>query len=520
MILDHGYWAGLTLYPQTKVSRAARRRHRRALRPGPHLRRRRLRLGPERLDGRAAVHHGDAPAQAFRGAHPSARVREPGAVPQPVAERSRSGAERSKRDSRRIDAERTQTVASSTARVLPPHVLHQHPRGRRLGGGVRQPAAVRAGAEGAALAGGAVRRRPAALGARSARAARGRAARASFARSSIARASTSRSSTASRTAPSTARRSRPTSTRRTGAIDGAGRLHARPDRDPGPACCRTASTAASRPRRCRTSRGWPARTRAPGDRSRSNVVRVAEALVRLRQSTRHAHPSRHRARAGLLAREHRRDRSSSSSAGCCRSARRRSRRRSASAAPTRERYLRDHVRLCFDCCHFAVEYEDPEAALERLRARRHPDRPRAAQLGADVRRFPPTRAPAGAAIADAPAAVRRLRPTCTRSSSARRRRAPHYPDLDVALERLGAEFPRPSGAFTSTCRSSRASTRRSARRRTTSGRCSTCARGRASRTHLEIETYTWDVLPPGLKIDLLDSIGREYDWVLGLDRTS
>ena len=32
---------------------------------------------------------------------------------------------------------------------------------------------------------------------------------------------------------------------------------------------------------------------------------------------------------------------------------------------------------------------------------------------------------------------------------------------------------------------------------------------------LEIETYTWDVLPPGLKVDLLESIAREYDWVLG-----
>ena len=28
--------------------------------------------------------------------------------------------------------------------------------------------------------------------------------------------------------------------------------------------------------------------------------------------------------------------------------------------------LRDHVRMCLDCCHFAVEYEDPEAALARL----------------------------------------------------------------------------------------------------------------------------------------------------------
>jgi hypothetical protein len=32
--------------------------------------------------------------------------------------------------------------------------------------------------------------------------------------------------------------------------------------------------------------------------------------------------------------------------------------------------------------------------------------------------------------------------------------------------------------------------------------------------HLEIETYTWDVLPPDLKLDLSASIRREYEWVL------
>jgi hypothetical protein len=31
--------------------------------------------------------------------------------------------------------------------------------------------------------------------------------------------------------------------------------------------------------------------------------------------------------------------------------------------------------------------------------------------------------------------------------------------------------------------------------------------------HLEIETYTWDVLPAGLKTDLVDSICREVNWV-------
>ncbi len=32
--------------------------------------------------------------------------------------------------------------------------------------------------------------------------------------------------------------------------------------------------------------------------------------------------------------------------------------------------------------------------------------------------------------------------------------------------------------------------------------------------HFEIETYTWDVLPPSLKLGLADSIIREYEWVL------
>ncbi len=32
--------------------------------------------------------------------------------------------------------------------------------------------------------------------------------------------------------------------------------------------------------------------------------------------------------------------------------------------------------------------------------------------------------------------------------------------------------------------------------------------------HLEIETYTWDVLPGDLKIDVVNSIAREYEWVL------
>jgi hypothetical protein len=39
-------------------------------------------------------------------------------------------------------------------------------------------------------------------------------------------------------------------------------------------------------------------------------------------------------------------------------------------------------------------------------------------------------------------------------------------------------------------------------------------RERSFTDHLEIETYTWDVLPEGLKRDLFESIRREFEWVL------
>ena len=32
--------------------------------------------------------------------------------------------------------------------------------------------------------------------------------------------------------------------------------------------------------------------------------------------------------------------------------------------------------------------------------------------------------------------------------------------------------------------------------------------------HAEMETYTWEVLPPALRIGIEDQLVREYDWTL------
>jgi sugar phosphate isomerase/epimerase len=172
-------------------------------------------------------------------------------------------------------------------------------------------------------------------------------------------------------------------------------------------------------------------------------------------------------------------------------------------------HLQDHIRLCFDCCHFAVEYEDPAAALERLQAAGI--QIGRVQLSSALHVHFPDDPREAAAVAG------RLRPFADTTYlhqvvEQRGEGLRHYPDLDVALGDTSASpaewrihfhvplFARDYDAFGSTQDYVRKVLAIALQTRFT--------------THLEIETYTWDVLPPGLKVDLGESIAREYDWVL------
>jgi len=177
---------------------------------------------------------------------------------------------------------------------------------------------------------------------------------------------------------------------------------------------------------------------------------------------------------------------------------------------TAQAHLREHIRICVDCCHFAVEYEDPILALDRVRA-----------AGVQVGRvqlssalqvtFPPDEAGCRALVER----LRRFADSTYLHQVIERRNGTltHFPDLDVALDRSQS----PAGAewrihfhvplFTAEY-DGLGSTQNYVRQV-----LDMAGRTRFAR-HFEIETYTWDVLPAGLKIDLLDSIGREYEWVL------
>jgi sugar phosphate isomerase/epimerase len=183
-------------------------------------------------------------------------------------------------------------------------------------------------------------------------------------------------------------------------------------------------------------------------------------------------------------------------------------------------HLREHIRLCFDCCHFAVEYEDPAAALERFQ--KSGIRIGRIQLSSALEvSFPRDGREAAATVA----ALRPFADTTYLHQVVEPRAGGlvHYPDLGDALAATATPPIREIGD-TRKIRDWRihfhvplfaqeyesfASTQDYVRKV-----IGLAAESRVTR-HLEIETYTWDVLPAGLKVDLLESIAREYEWVLG-----
>jgi hypothetical protein len=175
----------------------------------------------------------------------------------------------------------------------------------------------------------------------------------------------------------------------------------------------------------------------------------------------------------------------------------------------RQRLL-EHIQVCFDCCHFAVEYEDAAGAIERLRAAGI--RIGRVQLSSALR----VQFPANAAAAAETAA--RLEPFADAvylhqvvedSSGALRR----YPDLSDALSRANEAAAKEWRIHFHVPLFTRSYDRFESTQDYVRDVLGTVLRTGATR-HLEIETYTWDVLPAGLKRDLLESIAREYEWVL------
>lgn len=171
------------------------------------------------------------------------------------------------------------------------------------------------------------------------------------------------------------------------------------------------------------------------------------------------------------------------------------------------RALPRHLGLCYDVCHAAVEYEDPAGSLAALRAAGIPVHK--LQLSAALL-IPEVTAQARQALGDF-AEPTYLHQVIRRTADGLMNEV----DLPDALAR-GADtdgeewrvhfhvpvFIRDLGPFSST--------------RDFLAEILALHRTSPVSPHLEIETYTWDVLPKGLRgTTVAEDIAREFAWVLG-----
>lgn len=176
-----------------------------------------------------------------------------------------------------------------------------------------------------------------------------------------------------------------------------------------------------------------------------------------------------------------------------------------------ETKLLEHVRVCYDTCHFSVEYEEPQSVFVRLQSAGI--KIGKIQISAAIKLKIPADVEKRSLI------VERLRPfaesTYLHQVIERRNDGTlhHYPDLITALPHLEQSLAEEWRTHFHVpifihdyqiLQSTQDDIATVLHLLQTNNACS----------HLEIETYTWDVLPSEMKIDLLTSIQREYEWVL------
>lgn len=170
--------------------------------------------------------------------------------------------------------------------------------------------------------------------------------------------------------------------------------------------------------------------------------------------------------------------------------------------------LREHIQVCFDSCHMAIQFEDAAESLGLLKT--HDIRIGRLQISSALR-IALDGSPDRLRAALAPFAEEGiyLHQVIEQNAQGTLRR---YADLHEALAsdvsaagewRIHFHLPlftAQHGAALSTQAENRELLALAARE--------------AICSHLEIETYTWHVLPASLKTDLLSSIEREFRWVM------
>jgi hypothetical protein len=176
-----------------------------------------------------------------------------------------------------------------------------------------------------------------------------------------------------------------------------------------------------------------------------------------------------------------------------------------------ERALRTHIRICYDVCHFAVGYERPRAVFDRWQ--QAGIKVGKIQLSAALRaQLPATVAERNAAKQAFASLIEStyLHQVIARTANEELIR---YNDLPEALQHIAEPrvrewrthfhvpiFVAEYGALTAT--------------QSDIQEVLSILRKEPLTQHLEVETYTWEVLPPEIRLGLGESITRELQWVL------
>jgi sugar phosphate isomerase/epimerase len=163
--------------------------------------------------------------------------------------------------------------------------------------------------------------------------------------------------------------------------------------------------------------------------------------------------------------------------------------------------LRQHIAFCYDLCHSTVEYEDSRIVIDALR--NAGIRIGRVQISSAVKVAKPSQSGAREQLSTLvdPVYLHQIIGDCER-----------YADLPEAIDqikdarssewRIHYHVPLFMATY-GELESTQAEVRKA------------LAELRSVEvSHLEIETYTWGVLPSHLRLDIVDSIEREYRWVL------
>lgn len=172
--------------------------------------------------------------------------------------------------------------------------------------------------------------------------------------------------------------------------------------------------------------------------------------------------------------------------------------------------LLQHVGVNYDCCHLAVEFESPSVALNRLKAAGL--RLSKLHLSSALRVVPDAEGRQALAAFAEPVYLHQTVVGDPRRLTVRHR----YVDLSDALAEPALASPdvewrihfhiplhaSPGAPFGDT-------------RDHLLGALDWLQLNPGACTHLEMETYTWEVLPRALRLPIGDQLVREYEWTLG-----